>query len=676
MDRELASITLIEALVAELKRIRTQFGVELNLEDDVKNIFFVEVKSIDSMDQKLQQFTRVVLDRFRALGSWTSEHSLMLNSFLQERFLMAGIIKECNDNVQTLKSDLEREEATTHRLNDIITKLNIHNITLKNGFEELIQGLHNSATARDLVGARGIVEGLLVRARTLLDSARSDPLRESRYLQARAETSNEVEKLRAQVRLLESEVGSFRGGESRRNGYLAAELGTLKAENENLRAEVLKLRQAQGQDRSGDRRSLELTMKIDELNNQLHLQQSDFDRKYRRAKEDFEKQLQVKMTESRMVSPGEEEERLRHVLRDQELRIGELEELLANAANENEKIRFELNRKSIENEDFKKKLFDSQMTSEFQPISGIHSSISRQGTAGNTPQGTPSQPPQMRGSQKPIREPPQSSKKQQFDRPTSQPEEPQEGTGEKTSTLYQSPDVRGSGKFHTPAEQLKFQSPEVREVRTEQEPSEIESSSSRLSSQVLQSSQLRQQQPKRNLTLRQLMQENNTNENVTANLIVKIIDKLQEETNRGRYVLYTPESITLIGYTPDHPEQVKVKLGDPIDRGNAAARVYISPEVMRGDPANERSCVFNIATIWDEMLHGDPYFHNAEDIDNPAIEYRVRNNRINSIFKNTIFEMMAKDNKRRIPFVEVKRRLALQQFIIIEESGDQPRRRP
>lgn len=316
------------------------------------------------------------------------------------------------------------------------------------------------------------------------------------------------------------------------------------------------------------------------------------------------------------------------------------------------------------------------MTSEFQPISGLHSSIGRQGTAGYTPQGTPSQPSQMRSSQRPIRESGQGARRSE--RPTPQPDEPQEGTGEKVtlSQSYQSPDVRGSGKFHTPAEQLKFQSPELREVRTEQEPSEIESSSSRLSGQQLQSSQLRQQ-PKRNITLRQLLQEGQTSENIIANLIVRIIDKLQEDMNRGRYLLYTPETITLIGYTPDHPEQVKIKLGDPIDRGNAAARVYIPPEVMRGDPANERSSVFNIASIWDELLHSDMYFRSGEDIENPAIEYRVRNNRINSIFKNTMFEMMAKDPKRRIPFGEIKRRLALQQFIGADDSGDQPpRRRP
>jgi hypothetical protein len=51
------------------------------------------LKDTEHLDLKLQQFTRVVLDRFHSLGNWTSQHSLMLNSFLQERFLMAGIIK-------------------------------------------------------------------------------------------------------------------------------------------------------------------------------------------------------------------------------------------------------------------------------------------------------------------------------------------------------------------------------------------------------------------------------------------------------------------------------------------------------------------------------------------------------------------------------------------------------
>jgi hypothetical protein len=95
---------------------------------------------------------------------------MMLNSFLQERFLMAGIIKECNHNVEALKQDLEQEEATTHRLNDIITKLNIHNITLKNELEEIVESLQTfslSETA-DFSVARTTAETLLSRAKGML----------------------------------------------------------------------------------------------------------------------------------------------------------------------------------------------------------------------------------------------------------------------------------------------------------------------------------------------------------------------------------------------------------------------------------------------------------------------------------------------------------------------------
>lgn len=175
IDREIASAVLIEKLIEEIKRIRNSFQVDLKLDSDVMNIFFLELGNFDNMEQKLQQFTRVVLDRFRALGNWTQDHSLMLNSFLQERFLMAGIIKECNDNVEALKLDLEAEEANARRYNEAITKLNIHNLTLKNTLEEIMQGLQ-AAVHEDVVGGRTTVEGLLVRGRTLLESAKGDPL--------------------------------------------------------------------------------------------------------------------------------------------------------------------------------------------------------------------------------------------------------------------------------------------------------------------------------------------------------------------------------------------------------------------------------------------------------------------------------------------------------------------
>lgn len=45
IDRELASATLIEKLIGELKRIRSTAGVELALDKDIQDIFFVELRN-------------------------------------------------------------------------------------------------------------------------------------------------------------------------------------------------------------------------------------------------------------------------------------------------------------------------------------------------------------------------------------------------------------------------------------------------------------------------------------------------------------------------------------------------------------------------------------------------------------------------------------------------------
>lgn len=62
------------------------------------------------------------------------------------------------------------------------------------------------------------------------------------------------------------------------------------------------------------------------------------------------------------------------------------------------------------------------------------------------------------------------------------------------------------------------------------------------------------------------MSEGLLNENIVAVLIIKIVEKVMEETSRGRYMMYAPEAIHILGFTPDHPDQVKIKLGDPINR--------------------------------------------------------------------------------------------------------------
>ena len=97
-----------------------------------------------------------------------------------------------------------------------------------------------------------------------------------------------------------------------------------------------------------------------------------------------------------------------------------------------------------------------------------------------------------------------------------------------------------------------------------------------------------------------------------AILIIKIIEKIQEDISKGRYLMYTPENIHILGYTPEHPDRVRIRLENPINPQGEAGRLYLTPEVLAGGTPDEKSCVFNIGLIWDEMLHGERFFRTAD----------------------------------------------------------------
>jgi hypothetical protein len=50
---------------------------------------------------------KIVVQKFNSLDNWSDNHSFVLNSFLQERFLMASIITEANQKLESLKRLLE-----------------------------------------------------------------------------------------------------------------------------------------------------------------------------------------------------------------------------------------------------------------------------------------------------------------------------------------------------------------------------------------------------------------------------------------------------------------------------------------------------------------------------------------------------------------------------------------
>jgi hypothetical protein len=102
LKMELSLSLLVEKLILELKRIKQENPkVNFNLEDDVRLIFFTELdgpgRALEGdLSLKLKSFSDSVNRRFESLGSWSNDHQLMLNSFLQERFLMANLVKNAN----------------------------------------------------------------------------------------------------------------------------------------------------------------------------------------------------------------------------------------------------------------------------------------------------------------------------------------------------------------------------------------------------------------------------------------------------------------------------------------------------------------------------------------------------------------------------------------------------
>lgn len=60
------------------------------------------------MADQLKLFSDSIQRKFESLGNWTLDHQLMLNSFLQERFIMANIVKNSNMEIEKAKAISEK----------------------------------------------------------------------------------------------------------------------------------------------------------------------------------------------------------------------------------------------------------------------------------------------------------------------------------------------------------------------------------------------------------------------------------------------------------------------------------------------------------------------------------------------------------------------------------------
>lgn len=100
---------MVEKLILEIKRLRKDNpNLNLQLEDEVKLIFFEDLGTNNALvsgdfNAKLKSFADSIYRKFESLGSWSFDHQMMLNSFLQERFLMANLVKNANMEIEKTK---------------------------------------------------------------------------------------------------------------------------------------------------------------------------------------------------------------------------------------------------------------------------------------------------------------------------------------------------------------------------------------------------------------------------------------------------------------------------------------------------------------------------------------------------------------------------------------------
>ena len=144
---ELSLSLLVEKLILELKRIKKQNpNLSLELEEDVRLLFFTELDGPSGIEgdlsHKLRTFSESVNRKFESLGPWTKDHQLMLNSFLQERFLMANVVKSANSEIEKSKlsssktiESLKKSEAEIEAYKGLFNKMKTSMGSIEGGFE-------------------------------------------------------------------------------------------------------------------------------------------------------------------------------------------------------------------------------------------------------------------------------------------------------------------------------------------------------------------------------------------------------------------------------------------------------------------------------------------------------------------------------------------------------------
>jgi hypothetical protein len=123
------------------------------------------------------------------------------------------------------------------------------------------------------------------------------------------------------------------------------------------------------------------------------------------------------------------------------------------------------------------------------------------------------------------------------------------------------------------------------------------------------------------MTMREFMnmKKSDDKEQVISAVMLKVIEKVEEEANRGVIHCYNPSNIFLKNLNPRNLNALSVTFGVPITiKKSKVDGLYLAPEVLKGDEITLKSIVFSLAVIWDELFHGSNYYKTVSEIENIA----------------------------------------------------------
>lgn len=240
---ELTLSLLVEKLIVEMKRLRKDNpSLNVQLEDDVKLIFFSELDGGSNVvggdfNAKLKSFSDSVYRKFESLGNWSFDHQMMLNSFLQERFLMANLIKNAN-------LEIEKSKSISTRRDEHLTKLESEMNIMKGYMTKIRSSMTGLPIEQESV-FRGILSEYDTYLTTSIISEPVKFLGELEISDLRIQSllrEKDAEILKLRDRIFETEKSHVRGGSEASTQMLKV----VQDENIKLKNEISVLRSEAG----------------------------------------------------------------------------------------------------------------------------------------------------------------------------------------------------------------------------------------------------------------------------------------------------------------------------------------------------------------------------------------------------------------------------------------------